>query len=236
MGIMIDFLKTLFDKYSIEYDNDKLEKLQKFYQLVIAKNQVMNLTGITGEKEFATKNILDSVLPINLIPNGAKVVDIGAGAGFPSIPLKILRPDLEIVMVDSLNKRVAFLKECCEELNLNNIVAVHSRAEDYATNNREKADVCVARAVAKLNTLCEYCLPLVKIGGKMIAYKSIKAEEEILEAKKAIDVLGGKVNNLQNVFVKEENSIRINVVIHKIKNTPKEYPRSKNLPKNKPIL
>ena len=233
---MIDFLKVLFDKYNIEYDDEKLAKLQKFYKLVIQKNQVMNLTNIVDEKEFATKNILDSVLPINLIPYGAKVVDVGAGAGFPSIPLKILRPDLDIVMVDSLSKRVNFLKECSESLKLSGIVAIHSRAEDYATNNREKADVCVARAVARLNTLCEYCLPLVKVGGKMIAYKSIKAEEEILEAKNAIEILGGKVNNLQNVFVKEENSIRINIIIQKVKNSPKEYPRGKNLPKNKPIL
>ena len=233
---MIEILKVLFDKYNIEYDEEKLGKLQKFYNLVIQKNQVMNLTNIVDEKEFATKNILDSVLPINLIPYGARVVDVGAGAGFPSIPLKILRPDIDIVMIDSLNKRVNFLKECCDSLKLENIIALHLRAEDYAINNREKADVCVARAVARLNTLCEYCLPLVKVGGKMIAYKSIKAEEEILEAKKAIEILGGKVNNLQNVLVKEENSIRVNIVIKKVKNSPKEYPRGKNLPKNKPIL
>ena len=232
---MIELLKNLFEKYSIEYDEDKLLKLQKFYELVIEKNKVMNLTNITEPKEFATKNILDSVLPINLLPYGASVVDIGAGAGFPSIPLKILRPDLKITMVDSLNKRIMFLKETCNALKLKDVIAVHSRAEDFAKVNRESFDVSVARAVARLNVLCEYCLPLVKVGGKMIAYKSMKAEEEILEAKNAIEILGGKVINLQNIFVKEENSIRVNVNISKIKNTPKTYPRDKNLPKTKPI-
>ena len=233
---MIDLLKTLFEKYHIEYDDEKLKKLEQFYNLVIQKNQVMNLTNITDEKEFATKNILDSVLPINMIPLGATVVDVGAGAGFPSIPLKILRPDLNITMVDSLNKRILFLKEVCNALKLNNIYAIHNRAEDFAKTNRESYDICVARAVARLNVLCEYCLPLVKVGGKMIAYKSMKAEEEIIEAQNAINIMGGKIQNLQNVLVKEENSIRVNIIIHKQKNTPKEFPRGKNLAKTKPII
>ncbi len=233
---MIDLLKTLFEKYHIDYDDEKLTKLEKFYNLVIQKNEVMNLTNITDEKEFATKNILDSVLPINMIPFGATVVDVGAGAGFPSIPLKILRPDLKITMVDSLNKRILFLKEVCNHLKLDNIYAIHSRAEDFAKTNRESFDICVARAVARLNVLCEYCLPLVRVGGKMIAYKSMKAEEEIIEAQNAITILGGKIFNLQNVLVKEENSIRVNIAISKQKNTPKEYPRGKNLAKTKPIL
>ena len=214
---------------------DFLEKLEKYYNLVIEKNQVMNLTNITEPREFAIKNILDSVLPINAIPPKSSVIDIGAGAGFPSIPLKILRPDLEVVMVDSLNKRVNFLKEVISKLKLKNIVALHTRAEDFAKTNRENYDFAVARAVAKLNTLCEYCLPLVKVGGQMIAYKSMKANEEILEAKNAIDILGGKVTHVQNVFLKEIDSIRTNVVIKKVKSTPLQYPRGKNLPKQNPI-
>lgn len=232
---MKQLLEQLFSKYNIDYDEEKLDKLDKFYDLVKQKNEVMNLTNLIEEKDFAVKNILDSVLPINLIPKNASVVDVGTGAGFPAIPLKILRPDLNITMVDSLNKRINFLKEAIDKLKLKNITPIHSRAEDFAKLNRESYDICVSRAVAKLNTLCEYCLPLVRVGGKMIAYKSIKADDEILEAKKAIDVLGGKVDNLQNIFVKEENSIRINIIITKKKATPKEYPRSKNLAKTKPI-
>ncbi|MBO5884676.1 MAG: 16S rRNA (guanine(527)-N(7))-methyltransferase RsmG [Clostridia bacterium] len=232
---MIDLLKELFDHYNISYTEDMLNSLKKYYKLVIEKNEVMNLTNLTDERDFAIKNILDSVLPVNAIPPNAKVVDIGAGAGFPSIPLKILRPDLNMVMVDSLNKRVTFLKEVIDKLKLTNIVAVHSRAEDFANNNREYFDVAVARAVAKLNTLSEYCLPLVRVGGKLIAYKSLKADEEIKESKNALNILGGKISHLQNILVKEIDSIRINVIIKKFKQTPKEYPRSKNLPKTKPI-
>lgn len=232
---MKQILKTIFEKYNIPFDEDKLEKLEVYYNLVIEKNQVMNLTTITDKKDFAIKNILDSVLPINLIKKNASVVDVGTGAGFPAIPLKILRPDLKFTLVDSLNKRITFLKEVIDKLKLKDIIAVHSRAEDFAKNNREDFDVCVSRAVAKLNTLCEYCLPLVKVGGVMIAYKSIKADDEILSAKTAITILGGRVKNSQNIFVKEENCIRINVLISKIKSTPSQYPRSKNLPKTKPL-
>lgn len=229
-------LKQLFDKYQIEYDDKQIAKLIKFYDLVIQTNKVMNLTNITDEREFAIKNILDCVLPMKIIPNGSYILDIGAGAGFPSIPLKIMRPDLKFVMVDSLNKRVNFLKTVIQKLKLENISAVHSRIEDFATNNKEKFDIVVARAVARLNTLLEYALPFIKIGGKLIAYKSQKAEEEIKESSKALQVLGGKVVQLQNVLLKEIDSIRINIVIEKVSSCPKEYPRGKNLAKIKPIL
>ncbi len=233
---MIQLLKELFEKYRIEYNDIMLKKLYLFYSEVVRVNEFMNLTNITEEKEFTIKNILDSVLPINTIPKNSTVVDIGAGAGFPSIPLKILRPDLKITMIDSLNKRVKFLNDLVAKLELSEINAIHTRAEDFALKNREKYDVAVARAVSRLNTLCEYCLPLVKVKGTFIAYKSIKAEEEIEEAKNAINILGGKVASLQNVLVKEIESIRINIIIKKEKPTPKQYPRGKNLPKLKPIM
>lgn len=232
---MIELLKVLFDKYNISYDDDKLKKLNRFYNEVLIKNQVMNLTNLTSESDFAIKNILDSVLPINIIPHNAKVVDVGAGAGFPSIPLAILRPDLEFTLIDSLNKRINFLKDIIDKLNLKNCKAMHYRVEDFAHIKREVFDVCVSRAVASLSTLVEYCLPLVKVGGEMIAYKSLKAEEEIEQAKNAIFILGGQVNTIQNVFVKEIESIRVNVIIKKHSSTPKIYPRGKNLPKTKPI-
>lgn len=232
---MKDEIKQIFTKYNIEYDQNKIEQLVKFYEFVIEKNKVMNLTNIVNEKEFILKNILDSVLPEKYIKQNSSLIDVGAGAGFPSIPLKILRPDLNITMLDSLNKRVVFLNEVISVLNLKNIQAVHSRAEDYAKNQRESYDVCVSRAVARLNTLLEYCLPLVKVGGIFIAYKSLKADEEIIESEKALDILGGNIENKQNVIIDEINSIRENIIIRKKNTTPKKYPRNKNLPKIKPI-
>lgn len=232
---MKDEIKQIFTKYNIEYDENKIEQLVKFYEFVIEKNKVMNLTNIVNEKEFILKNILDSVLPEKYIKQNSSLIDVGAGAGFPSVPLKILRPDLNITMLDSLNKRVVFLNEVISVLNLKNIQAVHSRAEDYAKNQRESYDVCVSRAVARLNTLLEYCLPLVKVGGIFIAYKSLKADEEIIESGKALDILGGNIENKQNVTIDEINSIRENIIIRKKNTTPKKYPRNKNLPKIKPI-
>ncbi len=232
---MKDEIKQIFTKYNLEYDENKIEQLVKFYKFVIEKNKVMNLTNIVNEKEFILKNILDSVLPEKYIKQNSSLIDVGAGAGFPSVPLKILRPDLNITMLDSLNKRVVFLNEVISVLNLKNIQAVHSRAEDYAKNQRESYDVCVSRAVARLNTLLEYCLPLVKVGGIFIAYKSLKADEEIIESEKALDILGGNIENKQNVTIDEINSIRENIIIRKKNTTPKKYPRNKNLPKIKPI-
>lgn len=232
---MKDEIKQIFTKYNLEYDENKIEQLVKFYEFVIEKNKVMNLTNIVNEKEFILKNILDSVLPEKYIKQNSSLIDVGAGAGFPSVPLKILRPDLNITMLDSLNKRVVFLNEVISVLNLKNIQAVHSRAEDYAKNQRESYDVCVSRAVARLNTLLEYCLPLVKVGGIFIAYKSLKADEEIIESEKALDILGGNIENKQNVIIDEINSIRENIIIRKKNTTPKKYPRNKNLPKIKPI-
>lgn len=232
---MKDEIKQIFTKYNLEYDENKIEQLVKFYKFVIEKNKVMNLTNIVNEKEFILKNILDSVLPEKYIKQNSSLIDVGAGAGFPSIPLKILRPDLNITMLDSLNKRVVFLNEVISVLNLKNIQAVHSRAEDYAKNQRESYDVCVSRAVARLNTLLEYCLPFVKVGGIFIAYKSLKADEEIIESEKALDILGGNIENKQNVIIDEINSIRENIIIRKKNTTPKKYPRNKNLPKIKPI-
>lgn len=233
---MIEILKQLFDKYEIPYTDDALIKLNKYYNIVIEQNKTLNLTRIVDKKDFAIKNILDGVLPIKIIPKDASVVDVGTGAGLPGIPLKILRPDIKLTLLDSLQKRINFLKKVVEIFKFDNTICIHSRAEDLAKQNRESYDVCVSRAVAKLNTLCEYCLPLVRCGGVMIAYKSLKAEEEMKEASNAIKVLGGKIEKLQNVIIKEENSIRTNIIISKILSTPTKYPRPKNLPKTNPII
>lgn len=232
---MKNILKLLFDKYNIEYTEAKLDLLDKFYQMVVETNEKFNLTAITEKNEFAVKHILDSVLPNMYLPYGAKVLDVGAGAGFPSIPLKILREDLDMTLLDSLNKRVVFLNEVIDTLKLKNAIAVHSRAEDYALKSREKFDVVVSRAVANLTTLCEYCLPFVKVGGSFVALKGSGLDKELIESKYALELLGGKVEDVQKVFVEEIDATRENLIVKKVKICPIKYPRGKNLPRLKPL-
>lgn len=232
---MKDILKELFYKYNISLTDRQLEQFNIFYNLVLEENKKYNLTAITEKNDFAIKHLLDSCMPYTLIPQNATVIDIGAGAGFPSIPLKILRPDLDITMLDSLNKRVSFLQLCIKELSLQNAKAIHGRAEDFAKEAREKYDVAVSRAVASLNTLSEYCLPFVKVGGKFIALKGSAYLEEIENSRFAIDTLGGEIKKIQLLTIEEIDSIRANIEIFKIKNTPSKYPRGKNLPRLKPL-
>ena len=233
---MEQILKNLFDEYGISYTTEQINQLTKFYKMVVETNEKFNLTAITEENDFAIKHILDSILPISLLPQNASVIDVGAGAGFPSIPLKILRPDLNITMLDSLNKRVNFLNDVIVALNLKNITAVHARAEDYAIKNREKFDIAIARAVASLVTLSEYCLPFVKVGGKFIALKGSSLNEELLQANYAIQLLGGKTKDIQKIYVKQIDATRENLTIEKVKPTDKKYPRGKNLPRLKPLV
>ncbi len=233
---MEKILKDIFNEYGIKYTDGQLKQLSKFYEMVVETNEKFNLTAITEENDFAIKHILDSVLPMALLPQNASVIDVGAGAGFPSIPLKILRPDLKVTMLDSLNKRVNFLNEVIATLNLKNITAVHSRAEDYALKNREVFDIAIARAVASLVTLSEYCLPFVKVGGNFIALKGSSLTEELKEATYAITLLGGKYKDIQKIYVKQIDAMRENVIIEKIKPTDKKYPRGKNLPRLKPLI
>lgn len=233
---MEQILKDIFNEYGIKYTDGQLKQLSKFYEMVVETNEKFNLTAITQENDFAIKHILDSVLPMALLPQNASVIDVGAGAGFPSIPLKILRPDLKVTMLDSLNKRVNFLNEVIATLNLKNITAVHSRAEDYALKNREVFDIAIARAVASLVTLSEYCLPFVKVGGNFIALKGSSLTEELKEATYAITLLGGKYKDIQKIYVKQIDAMRENVIIEKIKPTDKKYPRVKNLPRLKPLI
>lgn len=228
------YLKEIFEKYNIELSSEQQNKFAKYFSLLIETNKFLNLTAIVEEQEVVVKHFLDSVLPYKLFKEKATVVDVGSGAGFPAIPLKLVRLDLKICMVDSLNKRVNFLNSVIEELDLKETQAVHSRAEDFANKNREKFDYAVARAVAPLNTLVEYLLPLIKVGGCAVIYKSSKLEEEIVEANKAIDVLGGKIENIEKFTI--ENDIERNIlIIKKIKSTPTKYPRGGNKPKLSPI-
>lgn len=204
-----------------------------YYQELVSYNEKVNLTAITEKEDVFIKHFLDSILAVEYLPNNAKIVDVGTGAGFPSLPLKIVKPDVDLTMVDSLNKRITFLNLLTNKLNLKT-KNIHSRAEDFCKNNREKFDVAVARAVAKLNTLAEYLLPLVKVGGLMIAYKGVD-DAEIEESDYAINVLGGKIKEIKHFTLPDNKGERNLIVIEKIKPTPKLYPRDKNLPKLKPL-
>lgn len=231
-------LYEIFKKYGINVDENQQKLFDLYFSHLIETNKVLNLTAITQENEVAIKHFLDSALAVQLISENAKVVDVGSGAGFPAIPLKIIRSDLEICMVDSLNKRVNFLNEVISILNLKNAKAIHSRAEDFAKTNREKFDCAVARAVAPLNTLVEYLLPLVKIGGSAIIYKASKLDEELLISQNAISTLGGKVKKIEKFTIKEdgfEDMERNILLIEKISQTPAKYPRYGNKPRTSPI-
>lgn len=226
-------LIQLFKKYNIEISEDQAAKFDIYFSTLVETNKRLNLTAITEKNEVYTKHFLDSVLPHELIPENSTLLDVGSGAGFPAIPLKIVRDDLKVVMLDSLNKRVNFLKNTTELLGLQNIEAVHSRAEDYAKEKREFFDIVVARAVASLETLVEYLLPFVKVGGFAIIYKSAKLEEELSLAKKAIDVLGGNIEKIKKYTI--DDSQRNILVLKKVKQTPVKYPRGQNKPRLNPI-
>lgn len=230
---MPDFYEKLRLVADEKTANDALEKFERYYALLVDWNGRFNLTAITEKNDVFTKHFLDSISASPLIPQNASVLDIGAGAGFPSLPLKIVRDDVSVTCVDSVNKKVTFLGSVIDDLALKNARAIHSRAEDLPKTGY---DVVVSRAVAALNVLCEYCLPFVKIGGTLIAYKSEKTDEEIANAKNAISVLGGKVKEIRDVsaFVGGDATRKL-IVIEKIAPTPPKYPRGKNLPRLKPL-
>lgn len=213
-------------------------QFETYYNELIEYNKNVNLTAITEKQEVYLKHFLDSVLPINEIKKNATVVDVGSGAGFPGLPIKILREDVNLTLVDSLNKRTMFLQQVCKKLNLN-VSVNHSRAEDFCLNNRQKFDVAVARAVAKLNTLLEYLLPLVKINGIVLAYKGDNFLPELNESQNAIKILGGQYEKTLTFNLTDENNNIIGkrniIVIKKIKPTPAKYPRAQNKPKTQPI-
>lgn len=226
-------MKELFKKYNIDINEKEKLLFNNYYNDLIEKNKVMNLTAITEKNEVYSKHFLDSVLSLKNIKDNSKLLDVGSGAGFPGIPLKILNNTLDITLLDSLNKRVNFLNEEIEKLGLSNIKAVHGRAEDYINVSRETFDYVVSRAVARLNTLLEYCLPYVKLGGYFIAYKSMDTDEEIDESKNALNILGGKIEKVDKINL--EGNDRTLIYIKKVKNTPKKYPRGQNKPKSLPL-
>lgn len=234
-----DFTKfrNSMNSIGIELTDPQLNAFETYYDMLIDRNKVMNLTAITEFDEVMDKHFLDSVYLFRSIKLKAdyKLIDIGTGAGFPGIPLKIVFPELKITLLDSLNKRVGFLNDVIDELNLNDIEAIHGRAEDIARDKAYRAsyDIAVSRAVANLSTLSEYCLPFVKIGGKFVSYKSGDCADEVDNAKAAIHLLGGKINKIDEFSY--SNNSRSFIVIDKVMNTSNKYPRKAGLPSKKPL-
>lgn len=226
-------------EFQIQLTSRQMDQFMTYYELLTEWNSVMNLTAITEFDEVLKKHFVDS-LSLAKVYEGhftGNVIDVGTGAGFPGIPLKIAFPSLKVTLLDSLNKRVRFLDAVIESLELRETEAVHGRAEDYARKKeyREKYDLCVSRAVANLSSLSEYCLPFVKKGGKFISYKSEKVSEEAKKAEKAIEILGGKTIGQSEFFLPSSDIYRNLYVIEKIKTTPGKYPRKAGLPAKEPL-
>lgn len=233
---METYFKKIAEELNIDLTEKQISQFFKYKELVIETNKFLNLTAITDEKEVLLKHFIDSLTINKYISDGASIIDVGTGAGFPGIPIKIIREDVKVTLLDSLKKRVNFLNQVIKELELAEINAVHGRAEDFGKNTefREKFDYVTARAVANLTTLSELCLPFIKIGGKFICMKG-NSVEEIQDANKAIEILGGKII-LKETFTLPESDIERNIIIiEKIAHTPKQYPRKAGTPSKTPL-
>ena len=237
---MISFQKDL-EEFEIYLNEEQVRQFLNYYDLLKEWNSFMNLTAITEFHEVLKKHFVDSLSLVKAIPDlvekSYSVTDVGTGAGFPGIPLKIVFPNLKVTLLDSLNKRIKFLNEAVRELKLEDVVLIHGRAEDFSKpeKKRESFDLCVSRAVANLSTLSEYCIPFVKKGGYFISYKSERLSEEFDSAKKAIQVLGGKYERQVEFNLPNSDIYRNLVVIKKEKSTPLKYPRKAGLPSKEPI-
>lgn len=221
---------------NIDLTKEEINKFNCFMKLLLEWNKKMNLTAITEEKEIILKHFIDSISIHKYIQGKQKIMDIGTGAGFPGIPLKILNLEKEFILVDSLNKRIHFLEEVKKELNLENLSLIHARVEDLAKEKtyREKVEVVVSRAVANLSVLVEYMLPFVQVGGIGICMKGPNIEEEIEEAKNAIMILGGEIKAIENLTLPGEMKRNI-IILKKVKNTPSNYPRKAGIPIKQPL-
>ncbi|MCD7035287.1 16S rRNA (guanine(527)-N(7))-methyltransferase RsmG [Metabacillus sp. GX 13764] len=232
-------LQEMLQEKGISLSQQQLSQFDKYYELLVEWNEKMNLTSITDREEVILKHFYDSVSAAFYFDfkKPLSLCDVGAGAGFPSIPIKICFPELSVTIVDSLNKRITFLENLANELGLSNVSFRHDRAETFGQNKayREKFDVVTARAVARMSVLSELCLPLVKKGGSFIAMKAASANEELKAAEKAIAVLGGKVEKSHSFELPIEKSDRSIIIIHKSKSTPAKYPRKPGTPNKTPI-
>ena len=204
-----------------------LPQLEAYASLLLEKNKVMNLTAITAPQEVATLHLLDCAALLTVADlRGKRAIDVGTGAGFPGMVLRIMEPDFDLTLLDSLGKRIDFLREVCVSLSLERVDCVHARAEEFAADHRQQYDVAMSRAVANLNVLCELALPLVKVGGQFLAMKSVSSDEEIQGARGAIGQLGGRITDIRDYTVPETQVRHRLVVIEKVKDTPAIYPRS----------
>ncbi len=236
----IDFetkLKDLSKKIDIELDDKKVKKYYDYMNLMLDWNEKINLTAITEMDDIILKHFVDSMTILNYLGDGKEIIDVGTGAGFPGIPISILKEESNVTLLDSLNKRVLFLNEVVKSLNLRNVRTIHARAEEFGQNkvNREMYDISVSRAVANLSTLLEYLLPLVKIGGKCICMKGAEIDEEIANAEYAIKELGGSLEKIDKILLPDTDMIRHIVVIKKVKETPRRYPRKAGTPSKNPL-
>ena len=227
-------LKKYLDNQKIQYNPQILNKFELFYDLLIEWNNKFNLTSITEKSDVEIKHFIDSITAINYIEDNSLIVDVGAGAGFPSIPLAILKPNCKFVLIDSLNKRVNFLNEIVSKLELTNCECIHARVEDFAIKNREKFDYAIARAVAPLNILLEYTIPLLKVNGKLIAYKGSNINEEINEAINASKILNCVINNKYELNLPNDD-YRCLIEYLKTNKCLSKYPRSGNKPRLNPL-
>ena len=234
----VEFKKNIIEEFNnidINLTENDAELYYSYMKTLLEWNKKMNLTAITDENEIILKHFVDSATINKYIKENEVVMDMGTGAGFPGIPLKILNRENNFILVDSLNKRINFLEEVKNKLKLNKIDLIHSRAEDLAKNKvyRENMDVVTSRAVANLKVLVEYMIPFVKVGGKCICMKGPNADEEIKEAKNAIEILGGEIKKVENIKLKDE--IERNIIIGKVKETPDKYPRKAGIPIKQPL-
>lgn len=233
--LLVDGCKNL----GIELTDHQIEAFMIYYEALIEKNKVMNLTAITEFEDVVLKHFVDSLTIVKAVDMGSinRILDLGTGAGFPGIPLKIVFPEIEFVLLDSLNKRINFLNEIIEKCRFNKITAVHGRAEELARKKeyRESFDLCVSRAVANLSSLSEYCIPYVKKEGYFIPYKSGNIDMELKEANKAVNILGGSIEDTVKFHLPGSDIERSLIVIKKVKETPGKYPRKAGLPSKDPI-
>ena len=227
-------------EFQVSLSSKQLNQFITYYELLTEWNEKMNLTAITDFDEVFKKHFIDSISLIKAVDLNQRLslIDIGTGAGFPGLALKIAFPNLQVTLLDSLQKRILFLNEVISTLGLSSVVTVHGRAEDYAKPDRlrEKFDLCVSRAVANMTTLSEYCLPFVKVGGMFISYKSEKITEEMKTAEGAITLLGGTVKNQVEFMLPDSDIYRNLFLIEKVKNTPKKFPRKAGLPSKEPLV
>ena len=231
--IIINYGKEI----NIEFNEKQIEQFYDYMNILLEWNEKINLTAITSYEEIILKHFIDSLTISKYIKKNSTIVDVGTGAGFPGIPLKIYRPDLKIVLVDSLNKRINFLNEVISALKLDNIDTIHSRIEDFGKDKkyREKFDYVTARAVANLSVLSEYLIPICKINGKCICMKGSNIEEELQNSKNAINILGGEIDKIDNFKLSNSDIERNIIIISKIRNTPNKYPRKSGVPAKEPL-